>query len=57
MEINAEADSDDTVHGNKNEKFLKMQKFRQTFNAARRFANVRSNNGNIPHLFSLTEES
>jgi len=51
MEIRTEMDGDDNYRGGKNENFMKMQKFRQTLNAARRFSRNRSSNGNIPNLF------
>ncbi|CAF1093211.1 unnamed protein product [Rotaria sordida] len=57
MEIQTETESDDITSNDKNENFLKMQKFRHVFNVARRFSHARSINGNNPHLFTHSEEA
>jgi hypothetical protein len=57
MEIRSETDVDDVSTGNKNEHFMKMQKFRQTLNVARQFARPRSSSGNIPRLFDNLENT
>jgi hypothetical protein len=56
MEIHTEMEGDDTNRGGKNENFMKMQKFRQTLNVARRFTRSRSSNGNISNLFDQPEK-
>lgn len=56
MEIRTEVEGDDTNLDHKNEKFIKMQKFRQTLNVARRFSRLRSSNGSIPTLFEHSEK-
>ena len=57
MEIRTEIEGDDSHRDGKNEKFVKMQKFRQTLNVARRFSRVRSSSGtNIPTLFDHSEK-
>ncbi|CAF4561944.1 unnamed protein product [Rotaria sp. Silwood2] len=57
MEIHTETESDDTTSHNKNENFLRMQKFRQVFNVTRRFSRLHSTNGSVPHLFTHSEEA
>ncbi|CAF1060727.1 unnamed protein product [Rotaria sordida] len=57
MEIQTETESDDITSNDKNENFLKMQKFRHVFNVTRRFSHARSTNGNNPHLFTHSEEA
>ncbi|CAF4381737.1 unnamed protein product [Rotaria socialis] len=57
MEIHTEIESDDVTRGGQIEKIARMQKFRQTFNIARRFSGIRPLNGNAPHLFSHPEET
>jgi len=56
MEIRTEMEANDTNQSGKNENFIKMQKFRQTLNVARRFSRLRSSNGNIPTLFDHSEK-
>jgi hypothetical protein len=56
MEISTEMEANDTNQSGKNENFIKMQKFRQTLNVARRFSRLRSSNGNIPTLFDHSEK-
>ncbi|CAF4822945.1 unnamed protein product [Rotaria sp. Silwood1] len=57
MEIHTEMESNDTTSNDKNENFIRMQKFRQVFNITRRFSHARPSNGNIPHLFTHSEEA
>ena len=42
LEIQAEVENDDSPKGDRNDKFVKMQKIRQTISAARRFNQWRS---------------
>ncbi|CAF0765651.1 unnamed protein product [Adineta steineri] len=56
MDIHTEAEGDETKSG-KHENFMKMQRIRQTLNAARRFSRAPSSNGSIPHLFEHPEKA